>query len=246
MPAYRYFIDCIPKAQETTELSGGENDHLQKVMRGSIGQTVELVDGSGLIATAEITESGRKKSSLKICEIQRHTLTHQLSIIQALPQMSHLEILIEKGCELGMTKLVLFPQKNKDRPLSEAKKLRLRAKLIAAMKQSGRVFLPQIVWIDTLDEINFPDTGIFLGSLDPKAPLFLSELKKKQPLPKELWFACGAEEGFSPKIEKRLIDLGFQKTRLHSNILRTETAPLSFLSLAHHYLMAQVNSAVVN
>ena len=64
----RFYCDSLdgPKA----EILGSEAHHLVDVLRMTKGQTVELFDGTGKLATAEIETLNNKRTTLKIVKTQ--------------------------------------------------------------------------------------------------------------------------------------------------------------------------------
>lgn len=144
-----------------------------------------------------------------------------------MPKLPRLETIVEKGCELGLDELWIFPaEKGEKKELQEKQKQRLNAIAIAACKQSGRLWLPKIVYKDPLAAWKEAHSGFF-GDLSPNARSLIEHLNDyKRPL-----IAIGPESGFSDKEIKKMVDLGLKGVKLGRYILRTDTAALSALSV---------------
>ena len=146
--------------------------------------------------------------------------------------MNHLEWIIEKGTELNATAFWLFPGMLSEKDtLSDSQRDRAKHLAISAMKQCGRLDLPEIVIKPPLLQWS-PLTGTLLfGDTAEDAP-YLWDLPLPKPLPTPVIVFIGPEKGFDPKERAFLLNtMKASSMRLHPNILRTETAPLVALSL---------------
>lgn len=224
MPADRFYHTSI---DVPFELEGEEFRHL-KVMRVREGEEIEFIDGKGKLALCKILEW--KKNSVLIEPINIHQeaqTSHEVIIAQAIPKMNRLDIILEKGTELGMTQLWLFPGEHSEKAdFSDNQKARMQHILIASIKQSGRLYLPKIELKPALKQWKTLPYSAYFGDVNPEAPHFIQEK-----LPQELIFFVGPEKGFTDREEVHLKDLGAKGVKLNRNILRTDTAPLCALSL---------------
>lgn len=230
MPHNRYYLDAPLNENETVTLADEEFHHLSRVLRARVGDAVEIVNGHGQLAHAHLVELAKKEARLEIKALEEANPKPPLILAQALTRMNHLEWIIEKGTELGATSFWLFPGilSEKDE-LSPTQSLRLKHLAISAMKQCGRLDLPSIELKPPLLKWQ-PLQGTLLFG-DPRAP-FLWESDLTRPLPSPTIFLIGPESGF----EEQEVDfmqnvLKAKGVRLHSNILRAETASLTALSL---------------
>ncbi len=229
MPADRFFIDS-PLNPSSLDLSGTEFHHLAHVMRLRPGQKLELVNGQGAFAEAEVLAIHRDHAELKILS---HTTSlpppHSLILSLAMTRPSALEWTVEKATELGVTHLWIFPGEKSDKPtLSPSQESRLRTILVSALKQCGRLFLPTLDIRPPLSEWTPPTGSLFFGDLSPQAPHL------KGPFSDPVIFFMGPEKGFSPaELEILTHTFHAQGISLHENTLRAETAALSALSQYH-------------
>lgn len=239
MPAERYFSDSSFEVGETIKLQGGEHHHLAHVMRGRKGEPVEVVNGKGFLAKTLIQEIIKDKSSLLIQEvIQKHQRDTQIILAQAIPKPNRLDFILEKGTELGADAFWLFPGAHSIKSeFSDSQLERLKLQTIAAMKQSGRLFLPEIIIKPALEKwiSAFEGTKVF-GDVEKDAPHF-SSVWKKIAESKSILFLVGPESGFNEKEIALMRKAGAHGVKLHENILRTDTASLAALSLMSHWLM---------
>ncbi len=224
MPSDRFFVKDI----HNPILSEDENRHF-KVMRIREGELFELVDGKGHLANAY-----KKGDQLIVDHLEKATEPRPSIIAQALPKANRLDVILEKGCELGMTELILFPGENSEKfDLSPHQIKRAETILISAMKQSGRLYLPKLTLAKPLYQWKKPALPAFFGDTDPNAPFFLDLLSKE--LSGALFFV-GPEKGFTSEEKEMLLKMGVKGVKLSPYILRTETAPLAALTLLNHFL----------
>lgn len=232
MPADRFFI---PSSLKTSSLilEGEEFHHLAKVMRVRVGETIELVNGAGELAIAEVLSLDKKSAELKILSHHSETPSEQILILaQALTRPSSLEWIVEKGTELGVTEFWLFPgERSEKKELSPSQLHRLETIILNALKQCGRLFLPKILLKRALKTWNFPAGSLFFGDVSPQAPLLIG------PFSNSVVFFIGPEKGFSPAELETLHKFKAKGISLHANTLRAETAALTVL--AQYYLIQQ-------
>jgi len=214
---------------EEVLLVGDESHHLARVMRKSHGDMVELVNGRNQLAHAEILAHEKKGVRLKVVQVEKKQFTgHPTILCQALPRLNRLETIVEKGTELGMTALWLFPGAlSEKKELSSTQMQRLKTIAISAMKQCGRLDLPEIIFKPALSHWISLEYPAYFGDVDPQAPPFLELLQRHE----GVLFFIGPESGLTEEEETRLRSLGAQGVHLHSHILRTDTASLVALSL---------------
>lgn len=230
MPENRYFVNAALHKQTTLHLEDEEAMHLIRVMRKKVEDTVELVNGKNQLAHATISSIGKKEAELSITDVKTHPPPQRkLILAQGMTKPANLDLIIEKGTELGATEFWLFPgDKNEKKSLSSHQSERLHKISIAALKQCGRLDLPEIHEKTALDQWSpIPDAEIYFGDISEKAHPF-----PKTTHAQTIIIVIGPEGGFS-KNEKEILSkpLNAKGIRFNSNILRTETAAICALSL---------------
>lgn len=227
----RYYLPCDLVENVPLFLEGTEFHHMVNVCRGKVGELIAVVDGKGALAEGTIVQIDKKKAVLLLSSIQRQPQP-QISWIlaQALPRLNRLDFIVEKGTELGMNELCLFPGENSERKmLSPAQIERLENISIAAMKQCGRLYLPKIILLPPIQAWEKGALPLYFGDLSPTAPPF-QEVLAQAGASKGAIFCTGPESGFTPSEEASLKAIGAIGVKLHSNILRTDTASLVALA----------------
>ncbi len=231
MPHERFFT--TQPLQTPVVLEDTEFHHICHVMRARVGEKFELINGNNQLAEATLTNVSKKHAELHIDKVQTFPPPEfPLILAQGIPRFNRLEMILEKGTELGVTEFWLFPGLLSEKCAFSPNQLkRIEQILISAMKQCGRLDLPTIVLTPPLLQWNAIPGTLFFGDTAPDAPWlwhYAAPLPKGAPI---LLF-IGPESGFHPRETSHLLNsLNAHGVKLHPNILRTETAPLAALSL---------------
>lgn len=235
MPEDRFYTK--EKLSKSDVLLQGEELRHIAVMRMKEGENVELINGKGELAEARVISLGKKEARLEVTSVQHKPPSFPLILAQAIPRPSRLDVILEKGTELGMTKLILFPGEHSEKTSFTQEQLqRIEKVLIAAIKQCGSLWLPEVeIAPPLLKWQELPCTSYF-GDFREGAMTLHSAWVKKPP-EKGALFVVGPEKGLTEREEKHLEELGAVGVSLHKNVLRTDTAPLCALSLMSHFLI---------
>jgi len=236
MPIDRYYCHVSFVKQKQVILSAQEFHHLVHVTRATSGDTVALVNGKGMLASARVEKVEKHQATLRILSTTREEPpSFSIMLALAIPRFHRLDGIIEKGTELGMTEVLLFPGRYSERTTISPRHLeRMKTIAISAMKQCGRLFLPSLTLRPPLD--NWESVGEFpayFGDLADRAPTLLQTWRQNPPQ-KGALLLIGPEKGWSREEEERLRTLGALGVKLHENILRTDTASLMGLALISH------------
>lgn len=237
MPKERFYLPKELSEHQEVLIEGPELHHLATVMRLTVGDTIELINGQGSYGIGKIVSVNKKQAILFIETLNKQEKpTSEIIIAQALPRLSRLDFIIEKATELGVTSLWLFPGENSEKKeLSPNQLARIQHLLIAASKQSGRLFLPEVLLKPPLAKWTPTAMPFFYGSLAPGAPLFRKVLQER-PLNKVV-FCVGPESGFTHNEELILKKIRGIGVNLHPNILRTDTAAITAAVLISSYIV---------
>jgi 16S rRNA (uracil1498-N3)-methyltransferase len=220
MPVYRVFV-AKPLAKSTTlTIEGDEWKHLSKVLRVREGDSVTVINGKGELAQTKLSKLEKLSGELQVEQTEQKALQHTLILRQALMRASKLDWICEKATELGVTKIEFFPaEKSEITSLSANKLLRLEHILISALKQSGRLHLPQIEMVDSL---HLDDIPSFYGGFSEDA-FTLHDLPAEM---SAMRWIVGPESGFSKKEIKSLQRFKAKPFSLGKAVLRAETAAI--------------------
>jgi 16S rRNA (uracil1498-N3)-methyltransferase len=148
----RFFCPSLTECGSVV-LDGTEAHHLMHVLRAKPGEIVELFDGAGLVAVAQIASVRRRDVELTILAARREARPAREVILgTAVPKGDRFDWLVEKATELGVTRLVPLVTERSSVDPRDSKLEKLRQTVIAACKQAGRNHLlelsPVTSWSD--------------------------------------------------------------------------------------------------
>lgn len=148
---YFYETDIQPESTRFT-LSEVTSKHCVQVLRMEAGDALQLTDGKGLLATAELTIAHKKHSQVAIKGFTQEPPTDRPISIAIAPTKSihRIEWTLEKLTEIGIQEIILMRTQRTER--TTVKPERLQQILISATLQSRQVFVPKLTGL-----INFED-----------------------------------------------------------------------------------------
>lgn len=229
MPEKRFFLETPFEKGAFVQLIEEEFHHL-RVMRAEKGEIVELINGKNQLALAHLKELTKKSANFTLIDVTTSSPpSRRLILAQSCLRPKNLELVIEKGTELGTTEFWIFPGERggKDH-LSSNQLHRLHLIIISAMKQCGRLDLPTLQLSPPLLEWKeSPSPTAFFGDLHSQTPLS-STLS-------DVTIFIGPEKGLSES-EHAYLDniLKVKGIRLNPHILRAETAAICALSIINN------------
>lgn len=218
-----FYCPDISEKQASFTLDEAESKHIVRVLRLSVGEHINLLDGKGVVFRCEIIETG-KRCVVKIIDFKKskEDAFHIHIAIAPTKNNDRLEWFIEKSTEIGINEITPIICFNSERKV--VKQERLLKTAIAAMKQSGRTFLPKIN-----EAVKLKD---FLKACNIEQKYIAHCYEENQQHLKELCVAgkdvvllIGPEGDFSlEEVEIAIKNHNFIPISLGKNRLRTETA----------------------
>ena len=217
----RLYVAELPAAGGAVELPRESLEHVH-VLRLNAGAELELFDGRGGSARAELTSVTRSRASCLAQPPSAAVKQTDLQLIVCLPKAGKLETVVRMTTELGVSALHLAQsERSVPKPSGDAAKLdRLRRVAREACAQSGQPFVP---------ELHAPSPlALCAARAAPNAHKLLFWEQASAPLPAalrgEVWAVIGPEGGLSAEEAEILRANGYAAHSLGSHILRAETA----------------------
>jgi len=214
--------------QNTYTLNEEESKHCVRVLRLSVGTTVNLVDGKGGFYTAEITSDNPKKVSLSILKVETefHKRNHYLHIAVApTKNIDRIEWFLEKATELGIDEITPIITDRSERRI--VKEDRLNKVITSAVKQSIKAYHPKLndaIAFDSFLKEPFDGDKLIAHCIDNGEKQYISNLITPH---QKYLILIGPEGDFTPDEVNLALNKGFKALTLGDNRLRTETAALS-------------------
>lgn len=213
------------------QLNEEESKHCIRVLRLSVGDVIQLVDGKGGFYTAEITADNPKKVGLSVLKVQTefHKRNHYLHIAVApTKNIDRIEWFLEKATELGIDEITPIISDRSERKI--VKEDRLNKVITSAVKQSIKAYHPQLNDAISLDQfLKTPFDGECLiahciEGEESGEKKYISDLI--EPHGRYL-ILIGPEGDFTPAEVETALNKNFKPLTLGENRLRTETAALA-------------------
>ncbi|MGX9933245.1 16S rRNA (uracil(1498)-N(3))-methyltransferase [Virgibacillus salarius] len=244
----RYFVPKGMWNEFTIKITGDDVHHMKRVMRFKAGDCIICNHPDGQAAICKITflDNGVVYADIKEWLKQDAELPVEVAIAQGLPKGDKLDLIFQKGTELGANTFIPFQASRSvvrwDEKKQEKKLNRLVKIIKEASEQSHRNKLPNVQYSKSLKELmEFSDSydmKLFAYEEEAKTSNYQSfgeNLRKLKPRQRIL-ICIGPEGGFSEDETIALKASGFQAVRLGPRILRTETAALYALaSISYHF-----------
>lgn len=228
-------------------IEGDEAHHCHSVMRRSIGDEVQVFDGEGRCMRATIVSSSSKRVELEpVADSDQKSPSPavQISLLQAIPKGSNMELIIEKAVELGvqhiypiLTEHTVVRLKPDDITKKQAKWQRVA---IEACKQCGQNWLPKVhppVAYSLVWQQLPPHDLLLIAAILPQSKSLKTTISRYSGNPSSVLVAIGPEGDFSQAEYQTALEAGCQPVTLGSIILRVETAAMFCLSVLAHELL---------
>ena len=232
------FLPPEKLASKQIIITGEQARYLSLVHRINPGEQLIIFDGLGNRYICKILHSRKKEVIVEQMKKEPYSAESPIAITlaQGIAKGNKMDLIIQKSTELGVKKIIpLITRRTQIRHTDKTDRWRKIA--LSASQQSGRGKIPDIT-----EPVNFKE---FLEKQEADRGIILSEEEKERNLKKTLndfhgitriTLLVGPEGGFSKEEKSTAIQKGFVSVSLGPRILRTETAPITALSIIQYEL----------
>ena len=233
---------------DVAKIIGDDVKHIYKVLRISEGEKVTLNNCEGVEYLGRVKSVSKQEVLIDILEELESNNESDVNIylFQGLPKSQKMDLIVQKGTELGITEFIPTITHRVDVKLKgEFKKLdRLNRIALEAAKQSKRSIIPKVLehidFDEDLEKINSLDLLIvpYENANNFGIKTLINELRKENNIDniKNIGIFVGPEGGIEEDEIERLKDKGAYIVTLGKRILRTETAGFVATSLIQYEL----------
>lgn len=173
MEITRVFSSSRLESGDVLRLSEEEGHHVYKVLRGRVGDRIEVVDGAKRLFVAELLK-GREANVLEE-RPTRGSDDEAITLYQAVPKGRHMDLVVEKVTELGVKRVVPLATERGVVRLEEGdgKVRRWRRVAEAAARQALRLCVPEVGEVLPFSEAvrEVGGTGVLLHNGSDLPPL---------------------------------------------------------------------------
>lgn len=243
MSARRFMINSRNICDGYASFDGDIYNHMVRVLRLGTGDAVQLADENGMVYFGAINQVAKEWVAVKITSsclaVESDSTAPRITVCQALPKGDKIDLILQKGTELGAHDFCLFGGRRsvaKIRDDQQITKLgRWNRITTEAARQCGRPDIPEVTWRPSAVEAA-NDAGqelrliLWEGEREHSLKDALSVVGK----PTSLIVAIGPEGGFDPLEVCHFSQHGFLPVSLGARILRTETASIAILAVIQY------------
>lgn len=244
----RYFVPKDGWNDDTIFIKGEDVHHISRVMRFKIGDKVICSHPNGYAAIGKILDIDVKQITLRLLRWLESNVEMpvNVTIAQGLPKGDKMDLVLQKGTELGAYSFIPFQAERSivkwdDKKM--AKKMERFSRIVKeASEQSHRNQIPQVTRKMTLSELieasKVYDVKIFPYEEEARSKSYqsISNILRNVESGQHILVCIGPEGGFAPEEIEALKAHGFSPVRLGPRILRSETASLYVLaSISYHF-----------
>ena len=205
------------------------------VLRMQPGDPLCLFDGGGGEYRATLASSDKRRATAVVDshDAREVELPWQVTLVQALPEGSKMDWIIEKAVELGVTAIQPLAAKRCVVKLSAEragkKQDHWQAVIVAASEQSGRNRLAKLGELTDFERWMGSEDMSSCILLTPRAIESLADWTRATP-PRTISLMIGPEGGYTQQEEDAAIARGAIALSMGPRILRTEAAGLAALA----------------
>ena len=233
MSNIRLFFEKSLSLNLNSTLDKSQSHYLSKVMRINIGKSFSLFNQSGeWEAKVENINKGIVEFSV-IKKLRSANNEKEIWLAFAPIKLNYLNLMIQKATEIGVTRFIpILTERTVVRKLNEK---RINKIIVEASEQSNRLKVPSLDKLTKLDAFlkSNQNTNIIFGDLN-------TDNKKLDPQTKDpLCILIGPEGDFSIKERENILKLKkIIPLKINNNILRSETAAISMISIISFNLLS--------
>ncbi len=251
----RIFLQPEDISSDIVTITGDQARHLALVLRLKPSDMVSVLNGTGYEYECRIISAHKKEIRAEVLSKAPYSAESPVSItiVQGISKGERMDIAIQKSTELGATRFI--PVTTKRTQVKQTQKVERWKKIaLSAAQQSGRDKLLDIDEPVSLEEYLSnqvtPSAKSYIEDikgveLEPSANIILFEEHRDRNLKqvlkgldgvKQITVLIGPEGGFTKDEVAAAEEKGFIRASLGPRILRTETAPITVLSIIQYEL----------
>lgn len=230
----RIFVTPEQLVRGELVVSGDEHHYLARVRRARGGEIVELVDGEGRRARAEIARITDASTILRVDDPEEIVaLPPVVRVLVPLIKGDRMDSCVEKLVEVGADTIIVWQAARSIVRLDDSKRqtrlAHYQAIAVAGARQSGRASVPEVMWAGSL--------AVGITQLPPGHRLVLDPTSDR-PISVALVagsldvaIASGPEGGLTTDELGELASANFASVGLGPRVLRADTAPVAAVAI---------------
>ena len=237
---HRFFAPTLDPGDELVALPREEGEHLTRVLRLGVGDTVAVFDGRGREFVARVASAVRRDVRLQIVSPAAAAEEPQvaLTLAQAVLKTDKMDEVVRDAVMLGVSAIQPIVTKRTEGTVAAlmrgARVDRWRRVALASVKQSRRAVLPEVRMPLTLETyLEEPATALRLMLVEPGASAAVDSLSaiQKVPTPADASLLIGPEGGWTEHECASAAAHGVRLVTLGHRTLRADAVPVAAISV---------------
>ncbi len=228
MATTRRFFTAAPVINGTIGIDGEEYFHLKNVNRARTGDSIEVIDGAGVLYTGKIDKMGREEAVVIIEQEKRQDKPGvKITIVPSLTKKKGMGVCIEKLTEIGVDEIrpVIFSRT--DEVYSESQLKKWKKVAAQSLKVNKKLWITDIYPpVQPAEILTLPGTMQTRVLLDISGEGGVSGLFQYPSMA-----VVGPPGGLTDEERELFISGGFRLLKINENNLKTETAAIAIASL---------------
>ena len=235
MSNIRLFFSGSLSLNLIAELDKSQSHYVNKVMRVKKNETFSLFNGSGEWE-AKIKEISKGIVGFIITkQLRQKENSKEIWLVFSPIKSNYFNFMLQKATELGVTKFVpIITERTIVRKINYE---RVEKIIIEASEQSNRIKVPKVEKTQNLNlflKNNNHKINIIFGDLNTENQNLDPKIKKGN---KPICIIIGPEGDFTESEREQILNFkDVQSLKINNNILRTETAAISAISIVNYFL----------
>jgi 16S rRNA (uracil1498-N3)-methyltransferase len=237
---HRFFAPSLDPGDETTVLPKDEAEHLTRVLRLGVGDTVSAFDGRGREFLARVIGASRREVRLQLLSRIEAAAEPSvaLTLAQAVLKADKMDDIVRDSAMLGVAAVQPLVTKRTETTIAAllrgARPERWSRVALAAVKQSGRAVLPDVRTPLTLESyLDEPQPALTLMLVEPAAGAVahpMAGLRELTP-PSDAAVLVGPEGGWVESEWTAASGRGARLVTLGHRTLRADAVPVAVISI---------------
>ena len=237
---HRFYAPALDPGDETVALLRDEAEHLTRVLRLGVGDTVAVFDGRGHEFVARVASALRRDVRVQIVSRLEPAAESgvALTLAQAILKGDKMDDVIRDAVMLGVSAVQPIVTRRSETTVAAlmkgARLDRWRRVALASVKQSRRAVLPEIRMPLTLDTaLDDPAVGLRLMLVEPSASVSVEPMSalRQAPVPADAMLYVGPEGGWAAEEYAAAAARGVRLISLGPRTLRADAVPVAAISV---------------
>jgi 16S rRNA (uracil1498-N3)-methyltransferase len=237
---HRFFAPAIDPGDDIVQLPRDEAEHLTRVLRLGVGDTITVFDGRGREFLARVVAATSRAAAVQMLSRvdPAAELPVAITLVQSVLKGDKMDEIVRDAVMLGASAiqpLVTTRAETTVRTVLRTARLdRWRRVALASVKQSRRAILPEIRTPLTLDDyMDEPAPAMRLILVEPSAAVDAARFStlRHLPVPADAAVLVGPEGGWTENELVRAVARGLRPMTLGPRTLRADAVPVAALSV---------------